>query len=379
MKLNTLLQISTILCLILGLVTSSRSKQLFQVINKQLPESPQKKSLFSSSAEPSEETPKKDLFESLNFNQIKEKAVKADTAKASLFSKSGSKTNNKVQVESHKTASKANIKSDSLVQASPLTLDHKVALSGKPGKNEREIKKLRAKFNTLLQTNEKLIKKFENNINSSASKNGSEHEYLNFIEKYDNKVKNLKQNLSDSKESLQKKVNENEEEFMQLYESSSSKIDQIHARLDGVHHQVSQIKEEENKRIRSLQNNFLTQNLSVDNSLNVKGVALIDKVNAKLVDLGSIQLEPKKLTIKDKSILTILGQKSFKAEDMLGNIQTYNALVAKCREDLSKCRPIPENIAEGSRQMEQEILENLRTLRQQVGHIIRNRGESRQR
>lgn len=341
----------------------------------------------------------KNLFETLNFSQLKEKEkVSTKKANTSLFSsiqsqsQSQSQTNN-ANTNLEKSDSTAvsqkntNTSNSSLTNSKSTTNNMTVNSKSKSrskskseakyqknlAKNQKEIDKLKKKVTVLLQMNEKLMNKIKKSESSHNKSKKFNKNVVNFIQKYDSDVNTLKKNIESSKTLVENKITQKDMEFKKLYEDTNQQFGNLQNQIVDVGKKVNQIENEEEKKINQLHSNFSLKNLKVDDKLNVEGIAFINKVNAKGIDLGNIKLEPEQITfLNEKSKITV-GKDSTSIGDVLNSVNAFRSLVAKCGENLEKCQPASEDLLKEQASKQEEILNRLKKLRNETTQILRKK------
>jgi len=103
--------------------------------------------------------------------------------------------------------------------------------------------------------------------------------------------------------------------------------------------------------------------LSVNDKLDVNGVAYINKINTNLVDLGSIQISNNNLKFSNFNSKIMIGNEVITLKELVNIVFSFKNLQQKCGENLEKCRPVDEKYFEEQRNKEEEILINLKNLR----------------
>lgn len=375
MKLQLLL-IGIISLLAVSEVASAQNKQLFEVLNKEISDKQVARKVTNVEPNKEAKNSSKHLFDDINFNQIKEtaKAQKSESGMVSLFSalKNGSKdtavkTEAKVQSEPLiKTDQKENSKAK-------ISERNNKIVERRLNKDEKELKSLKSQFTVLMQKNENLLKKFKNQKKAKKNKKSKRSKIVNFIQKYDNDVKDLQQNVDNNKNVVQTEIVQNEEELEKLYSSTYNNYNSLQNELKTVDNKLSAIEDEQNHDMSKIKTNFATKRMSVKNNLNVGGVALVDKVTTNSIDLGSIKLDSNGITINDDSVKINANGASVDVKTIMKAMKNYSRLVEKCGEDLSLCNPISREAQEENKHREEIILDSLKSLRRQVSTILDNK------
>jgi len=112
------------------------------------------------------------------------------------------------------------------------------------------------------------------------------------------------------------------------------------------------------------------KDLKVKNRLNVDGIAFINKVNAKSIDLGNIKLDSNQITFLDENSKIVIGNEVTSIGSIVKNMGALNRLINKCGENFEKCKPISEDLIREQTSKQIEILENLKKLRGETTQVL---------
>jgi hypothetical protein len=480
MKLKFLLLLG--LCLTgLALSTKSKSKQLFDVVSKEIdtsskmrahPQHPQTKSIFDIPNQSKPQKPSKNLFDALNFSQVKEKTLGKTASKnnegMSLFSafenKSASKVNSKSSVNMELYSANSN-KVNSQVQSGVAVTNNKnlnlksnlqsqntsanqnknsvssknksksqnkkthaknknklkhssrknksnsksitknkkthhkkshsqknknssqstnknsastqkktfIKIGGSlnsESKNESELKKLKRDVASLLEMNHKLLKKLKKTDEVNKKKRRFKKNVVSFIQKYDKDVSTLKKNIESSKDFVEHKIVQKNEEFQKLYESTEKNFEQLQVQVKDVQSKISQLETEETKKLAELHSNFSIKDLNINNKLDVEGISFMNKLSAKSLDVGNIKIDTQGVNFSNENVKLIVGKEMITVGQLLNNLASFRKLINICGENFEKCKPVTDEILRDQAAKQQAILDSLKKLRQETTQVL---------
>jgi len=476
MKLKIILFLGLCLCG-LALSTSSTSKQLFDVVSKEIdssskikvqPQPSKSKSIFDMPIESKPQKPSKNLFDTLNFNQVKEKTLGKSLAEKnnegmSLFSsfqnKSQNKSQNKVnnnnkssvrmqlnlknnnQVNSQlqsrvetKNSNKLNLNSNLRLKNSSTNLNNNLSSSqnkirskslnnikknrlgnkksksmnknsknkksknkksknkkfknkstastrkksyikiggslNSESKNELELKKLKRDVASLLEMNQKLFKKMKKTDKVNKKKTKFKKNVVSFIEKYDKDVSNLKKNIESSKDFVENKIVQKNEEFQKLYDSTEKNFEQLQVQVKDVQSKINMLETEETKKLAELHSNFSIKDLNINNKLDVEGISFMNKLSAKSLDIGNIKIDEHGINFSNENVKLIVGKEIITVGQLLNNLASFRKLINICGESFEKCKPVTDEILKDQAAKQHAILESLKKLRQETTQVL---------
>lgn len=471
MKLKIILVLG--LCLSgLALSTSSTSKQLFDVVSKEIdsssklkvqPQPSKSKSIFDMPIEYKPQKPSKNLFDTLNFNQVKEKTLGKSLANKnnegmSLFSsfqnnsqnKSQNKVNNnnkssvRIQLNSKnnnqvnsqlqsrvetKNSNKFSLNSNLRLKNTSTNLNNNLSKSQKKirskslnkikkyrlgnkkrkskyknsknkklknkksknkstastrnksyikiggslnseSKNELELKKLKRDVASLLEMNQKLFKKMKKTDQVNKKKTKFKKNVVSFIEKYDKDVSNLKKNIESSKDFVENKIVQKNEEFQKLYDSTEKNFEQLQVQVKDVQSKINMLETEETKKLAELHSNFSIKDLNINNKLDVEGISFMNKLSAKSLDIGNIKIDEHGINFSNENVKLIVGKQIITVGQLLNNLASFRKLINICGESFEKCKPVTDEILKDQAAKQHAILESLKKLRQETTQVL---------
>jgi hypothetical protein len=338
-------------------------------------------SLFENT--PSKKEPNHNLFETINFNQMNEKKVvtNSKTAKeeSSLFGTLSSSANKNTNKSSNDAVAKKIIK----VGSTPAKLMTPVIMTrpnNKPDlltKNESEINELKKKVNSLLEMNSKLMRRLNRQEKENAKKKKFKNNVVSFIHKYDKDVTSLKENIENSQNLVENKLTEKDEELKKLYQSTSKNFEELQGRVEKVHHKLNKLQMTERKQIEKLHTNLELQDIAVGEKLEVQGLAFLNAINAKSIDLGNIRLDSNGVIFKNENTKLIVGKEVYTIGQLLNSMKKFNILMEKCGPDFGNCKPVSQQFLQDQAAKQEAILNSLKKLRSETTEILSRHRKSR--
>jgi hypothetical protein len=333
MKLKTIIIIT-----ILGML--SCSTQLFETVNKELDKMEKK---FETNGTPS----------SQNINMLEKKETKSESGK-SLF--------DVITPENKPTAEHKD---------SPIKImkDEKKETPANQEVHLSDIESLKREVQTLIQTNEKLMKKYER---ANKHKTGrSKHNVVSFIQDYDKDITNLKEKVEANKDLLENTINQKDEEFKKLYNQASNKFNDINKKVKAVNEKLTHIETEHLDKIVSLKENLKVDNLSVENDLTA-GNARIHKLHADIVELPGMKITKDQITLKKDMKLVIDGE-TINMNDLVRDYNMFQEFLKKCGNNFENCKPVSQAVIQEQANTQKIILDNLRELREETNKVLMNK------
>lgn len=338
--------------------SKARSKQLFEMMEKQIgsqnkatnENQPKLNSLFGATEnelsqneiKSQAQNSQRNLFDSINFNQVSEKKMK-----------------NNSQTEVSKTAT--NTKNEA-----------KMALKNKNkySKYSKEIENLKSQIDSLMQMNEKLFKK----VNKFESKKEGiiEDNVISFIENYDKKVNDLKTKLKTNKKNIEKTIAEKEDMFSEIFSETSQRFTELKTNIKSLNHQVDHITKQQTEAESKIKNGLEIDNLSVNNNLNINGVLFSKKLSAEEINLDNVQINSSNIKVNRDTQLQV-GNEILSFEKVIQNIDYISKLRDYCGEDFTNCRLISAERSEAQNLQQENILRNLKKLRTETAQVIRRK------
>jgi hypothetical protein len=305
----------------------------------------------------------KSLFDSSNLNKNQATNTKACTSTT---------IKNEIKNQTNKSNSNSEIKNSSSASKSKSKEEiQNLKLKKQSNQNEKEIKKLKSKINVLLQFNEKLMKKIEK-ISKSKDKK-TEEEVVSFIQKYDQDVHTLKQNIEINKNLVSEKVTRKEEEIKKLFDQTSTDFSKLQSTMGNIQEKVNKIKSYGDKKISELKTNFSVKDLHVQDKLEVGGISVSKKITAKSIDLGGIKLDSNEIIFNDENAKIVVGSNVTTIGSIIKMGEKLDKMIEMCGENFERCRKISDSALEEQKKMQETILENLRELREETSEILNSR------
>lgn len=341
-----------------------KNKQLFEMMEKSVSKdnsdkkengTPNLNSLFEKPENKSKDnknnsgSSSKNLFDSINFNEVKEKKVENENKNMST------------NLSTNTSSSKNNSKNEAR-----LALKNKLKFK----KYSKEIEKLKNQIHDLMGMNEKLTKrvsKFESKKLQKIDDN-----VISFIENYDQKVDELKTKLKSNKKNIQKSITEKEQLFSDIFSEASQKFTEIKSNIKNLNKQVDEITNNQSELEEKVRKGLEIDNLNVNNNLNIKGILYSKKLSANELDIDNIKINSSNIKIEKDTQLQI-GNDIFTFDGLIKNFDYISKLRDYCGDDFSACRLISkEDLIEQSIKQE-NILKNLKKLRIETADVIDRR------
>jgi hypothetical protein len=391
-------------------IESTKSKQLFDMISNDKKEKqeitqnqPEKRmnSLFDSSDDNEKES------EPTIFNQLSEKETSKSNIKNSLFAEdSKDDKENLNQDNSNKIAPTktnenenkphiANNSKSSSIEAAGIVATHDAkpheninnpnkdtpvhsesidsASASNKNKSLEESdpnKNFKSQLKSLIQTNEKLVKKMRKHHLVEKKKNATHKKMISFIQKYENHFKNLKNSKDITTEIISKK----DEEIKKLLKNTQTVYGNLQNKLERVNNQMNQIKNQEKQyHDNNIQSEPQFDSVVVDEKLMVDGVANINKIKAKEIDLGNLKIGANHITIgKDQNLNITFGRETLSVGELFHNMKALRRFLELCGENF-ECLRKEEELHERQFAQQREILESLKNLKMETDQILNRR------
>ncbi len=294
----------------------------------------------------------KNIFDSINFNEMKEKKVENENANKNTNKNMNTNTNRNENSGTNNSKNEAK-----------LALKNKL----KNKKYLKEIENLKSKINYLISSNKRLTKKVVNYESKKIHK--LDDNVISFIDKYDEKVDSLKNKLKVDKKNIENFLTEKEDLLDEKYSEASQKFTELKSNIKNLNNQVTEITKNQNEIDQKIKDGLEIDKLKVDNNIDIKGVLYSKKLSAKELNLNSIKIDSSKLKINSNTKLQI-GNQIYNLDNFINNLNYISKLSDYCGEEFSKCKIISkENLIE-QKQKQENILENLKKLRTDANLII---------
>jgi len=238
-------------------------------------------------------------------------------------------------------------------------------------KNQKEIGILKTDISSLLQMNEKLVKKLKTNLKPQKQ---FKDEMINFIEKFNSDVTELKDNIHNSKHVIQSKIKHKDDELKHIIQKTTHNINQLQMKVEKVNQNLSEMQIEEQKKLADMQKNLTLKSLSIGNRLDVNGIAFSNKMSSKEIDIGkNIHLSNEGLIFDDENAQMIVGKNGMTLGNLMKNLILFNSVMRRCGENFENCRTVPENVLKEQIGRQKEILNHLIALRHETEEILNRR------
>jgi hypothetical protein len=228
-----------------------------------------------------------------------------------------------------------------------------------------DIEQLKKDVQVLLQTNEKLVRRFEKaNAKSRKVEKGGANMY-SFIQEYDKDMKNLKDSVEDGKHKIQSAINEKDVEFKKLYNQATSKFNEVHKRVEAVNKKIEGLQTHQEGEQDLKAANINVQNLSADN-------ASFNRFNATEITLPSMKITKDEIVINGGTKIVIDGE-AINVAELVKDVGRFQEFVEKCGKDFERCKPVSEEVLDEQKKTQEVILNSLRDLRAQTNKILMSR------
>ena len=391
-------------------IEGTKSKQLFDMISNDKKESqeipqnqPEKKmnSLFDSSDDNEKDS------EPTIFNQLSEKETSKSNIKNSLFAedpKDDKETPNqdnsnkiaptKTNENENKPQNANNTKSspneaggivatpdakpqENINNPNKDTPVHSESIDSISASNKNKSleesdpnKNFKSQLKSLIQTNEKLVKKIKKHHLREKKKNSTHKKMISFIQKYENHFKNLK-NSNDITPAI---ISKKDEEIKNLLKNTQTVYGDLQNKLEKVNNQMNKIRNQEKQ---YHENNIPSEpqfdRVVVDEKLMVDGVANINKIKAKEIDLGNLKIGANHITIgKDQNLNITFGRETISIGEIFYNMKVLRRFLELCGENF-ECLRKEEELHERQFAQQREILESLNNLKMETDQILNRR------
>lgn len=256
------------------------------------------------------------------------------------------------------------VKSESKAQTN--SNDSKSLEEPNPNKN------LKNQITALLEMNERLLKRIQTHNNSHRRKNNKNIKMLSFIQKYESDLKNLKNNYVNNQSFIQKTLYKKDEEIKNLYKQTEHIYGDLQNKLEKVNNQMHHISDGRLIKNEKLPNEPSFVNVDVDENLYVKGISDLNKVNAKQVNLGGVNISANEIGITDENTKITFGNESLSVADLFENMKAVKKVLKLCGNNFENCLRKEEELHERQFSQQKEILESLKNLRSQTAEILTN-------
>jgi len=232
---------------------------------------------------------------------------------------------------------------------------------------------LKSKIHILISKNKKLEEQVEYFDNLRSEKKQIINKMHHFAGKYEKEIKDISKSISNKNGIIQSTISEKSKRIEELYHSLLNSYKNLDSDIGAIKSKLVDLKATESKKFSEIQDKFSLNELSVNDKLDVNGVAYINKINTNLVDLGSIQISNNNLKFSNFNSKIMIGNEVITLKELVNIVFSFKNLQQKCGENLEKCRPVDEKYFEEQRNKEEEILINLKNLRKTTHFLIDKR------
>lgn len=276
----------------------------------------------------------KELFDSTNFNQLNEKPLTQLSEKM-----------NEIPLLSNVTESIPNIGKNLETE------------------NEKAINDLEKQIESLSETNNDLMKKIKVITKNSRGKIEFKQELDSFMRKYYQDISNLKNDISFNQNLVNKNLNQNDQEFQNIYDKTSNSLNTLQQKVLEINNVILKLKSKETKKLNEIHFNLNMKNLSIEDKLNVIGRSFVNKINTNKIDSGKIQIESDSIVIGEKSKL-IIGKDSFNIDSFMKSLKSFTNIFQKCGQNFIKCKVVPQKELKEHQMRQKQIVEKMKKLRE---------------
>jgi len=244
-------------------------------------------------------------------------------------------------------------------------------INSKITKNEKLLASLNSQIHTLLNKNKKLEEKVKYINNLKSEKNQILNKIHLFAGNYEKELGSISKSISDKNQLIKHSVTEKSKKIEEIYRSLIADYKNIGSGIGEIKTKLTELKNKENKKFSEIQNKFSLNELSADGGLDVYGVSFINKINTNKIDLGNVQISNDLIKFSNINSKIMIGNDVITLKELIDTVVLFKKnLQKKCGDNLEKCRPVNKKYFEEQRNKEEEILKNLKNLRQTTHNLI---------
>lgn len=333
--------------------------------NKKASISFETKSLFDSENEPIK--PQVKLNESIkpkiNFPQQKS---------APITKNNDNKNAEKVINNSNKyTHSKKN---DKKIERKPITntgIMHKSNIDDKTlQQSKSEIEKLKSKVLNLITINKQLLKELDKKRKIKRKSLNLSDDLINLIETHEKPIVKFEQNLKTTQSKSEEKLKQKETELQASYGQVRKNLDVLVEKLDLTKKALKEVKSDEKLMNGEIKKFYSIDSLNVLNNVQVEESTSSRNVYTESVDIGNIKVDLEKILITNPQTEIIVGSEILSVKELVENLNVLEKLNERCGENLENCVQYNEKHFENDMIKQKEIIEELKVLRKQTKDII---------
>jgi len=210
--------------------------------------------------------------------------------------------------------------------------------------------------------------KYINNLKSE--KNQILNKIHLFAGNYEKELGSISKSISDKNQLIKHSVTEKSKKIEEIYRSLIADYKNIGSGIGEIKTKLTELKNKENKKFSEIQNKFSLNELSADGGLDVYGVSFINKINTNKIDLGNVQISNDIIKFSNINSKIMIGNDVITLKELIDTVVLFKNLQKKCGDNLEKCRPVNKKYFEEQRNKEEEILKNLKNLRQTTHNLI---------
>lgn len=211
---------------------------------------------------------------------------------------------------------------------------------------ENDIKLIKKQVKNLLGDNVKLIKKL---VKSDFKKKDliSDNDIINFLEKYEAKVRLQDKNINNSnanktdKKGYSELFNKKEKEIKILFDEAKSNFNNLKSEVKDIQGKITEISKIQKKRADDSKTGFEGDHLVVENNLRVNGETLSKTISSKSLNLDNIQIHDNTIHVKEDTKLTIDNQ-TFNFSQINNIVNFIETFHSKCGDNLDRCKLISD-------------------------------------
>ena len=319
-----------------------------------------------------------DQNESDSYDEIHKNVEKYEIVKEKNEKSDRKEKNDRKEKSEKNDRKEKNEKNDRMEKSEKNERKEKSEINDKKEKNEKvennnnsahntEIKKLQKQVTTLIQMNERLMKRMQTDNKSHKDSNRNHKDILNFLQTHENEIESIK-DVNHNERLMENKLSKKDQEIKRLYAQTQQFYGDLDNKFKKVNNQVHQLKAEEKKNLQDLS----TNNITVKDSLDVVGETNLNNINAKEIDLGKLLLAANQISFQDDNATIKLGRESISVSEMFNSLKSIRKLLEMCGENFEKCIRKEEELHEKQFAQQKDILESLRILKGQTAEILSN-------
>jgi hypothetical protein len=349
--------------LLIFFVINYVSSQLFSVINKK--EHNNHKSLFETIdfKNKIQSNAKKNIFDFVNFNQIKEKKFNTNI-----------KSNSNTTLKSLFDADSLNkLFPNSNKQPTPLTT-HSPERSLKPDYIQiKTLKQLKEKFAVLMEINSSLKSKISDTKALNKKHETFESNILNSIHKNELNINRYNTDLEAKIGLLKVKLSDKEENLVNLQHSINMKYEKLKNKFEKLKQNLNHTKQTHERNIKQIEENLSLKEFKVWKKIDVDNTIKAEQISAKSLEVGGFKIEYDKILFYNNNAKFVIGTEIIDLKDLLKSLASFNKIENKCGNELSKCKVLTKEEIDFNNKKQEEMLNDIIYLRKEANKLLHSK------